>query len=310
MVFGAIAAAVLLAAACAQDQSEPPSSAQASAAAYGPPLQVAVTSNLVADWVGEVAGERVAVAALVPAGTDPHTFQPSPQDVATVADADLVLTVGLGFEASWLDKLLANAAAGDRKTVALGQAVEPVRVMDARDGALDPHFWFDPLRVKLAVSEIATRLSALDPAASDVYRDRAAEYVGKLDELHSWIQEQVASIPQERRLLVTSHDSLQYFAMRYGLEVVGAVIPGATTEREPSAKELADLIETVRKHGVPAIFAETTVSDRLARTVAQETEAQVVNGLHTGSLSAPGGGAATYIEMMRTNVREIAEALR
>ena len=177
-------------------------------------------------------------------------------------------------------------------------------------GELDPHFWFDPLRVKQAVNRIAERLSAADPAGQDFYRFNAASYNGQLDDLHAWIAERVATLPDDRRVLVTSHDSFQYFAQRYGFEVAGAVIPGVTTEVEPSAQEIAELIETIEHEGVPAVFTETIISDRLAQRVAEETGAKLVPGLYTGSLSEPGGAAGTYLAMMRHNTTTIVEALR
>ena len=176
-------------------------------------------------------------------------------------------------------------------------------------GLLDPHFWFDPVRVKIAVNEIAAQLSTLDPEGASVYYRNATDYGRQLDELHAWIQEQVAMVPPERRLLVTSHDSLSYFAKAYGFEVVGLVIPSLGTELEPSAEHIAELIEVVREHGVPAVFGETTVSERLAQTVARETGAELVK-LYSGSMGVEGSGADTYIGMVRANVERIVEALK
>ncbi len=176
-------------------------------------------------------------------------------------------------------------------------------------GELDPHFWFDPLRVKQAVNNIAARLSTIDPEGQVSYRENAAAYSSELDGLHAWIEERVATLPEERRLLVTSHDSFQYFAKRYGFEVVGAIFP-ISTETEPTAQELAELIETIEHAGAPAVFAEKSHSARLGQRVAEETGATLVGGLYTGSLSEPGGDADTYIELMRHNVETIVEALQ
>ncbi len=176
-------------------------------------------------------------------------------------------------------------------------------------GAEDPHFWFDPLRVKIAVDDIAARLSALNPDAADAYAANAAAYKAELDALHAWTQEQVASVPQERRLLVTSHDSLGYFAKLYGFEVVGTVIPSFSTDVEPSADDLANLIDDVKRAGAPAVFGETTVSERLAGTVASESGARLVR-LYSGSLGEEGSGAETYLGMARTNAELITGALR
>ena len=176
-------------------------------------------------------------------------------------------------------------------------------------GALDPHFWFDPQRVEQAINSIAAQLSTADPAGQTFYRDNAAAYTRELQDLDAWIQQQVDTLPEDRRLLVTSHDSFQYFAKRYGFEIVGAVMP-VTADVEPTAQELTELIETIEHEGVPAVFAEKSHSDRLARRVAEETGATLIGGLYTGSLGEPGSEAGTYLDFMRYNVQTIVEALQ
>ena len=290
------------------------------------PISVVVTTNIVADWVENIGGEHVDVFSLVPVGADPHSFQPGAQDVAKVADAELVLSVGLGLEGSWLKDILRNAARDPSTIVELGKVVDPIEFGESHreeveegaegeedheghgHGIDDPHFWFDPLRVKSAVNDIATRLSVLDPNGGDTFSANASVYNARLDDLHTWTKEQVGMVPQDRRLLVTSHDSLGYFANLYGFEVVGVIL-STTTEVEPSAADLADLIQEVEEYSVPAVFGETTVSERLAETVAAESGASVVR-LHSGSLGAEGSGAQTYVEMVRTNVERIVGALR
>ena len=374
-------------------QQAPPTTATTSA------VSVVTTTNIVADWVENIGGDRVEVFSLVPTGADPHAFQPGAQDVARIADADLVLSVGLGLEESWLKELLQNAARDPSTIVELGELVSPIEFaeshadevaiieelshvvheaeegeispeaaleeikdllessdgdprdegveeelpdmalaivkeveegrMDASDaieaidaltsegedkhaghghGIEDPHFWFDLLRVKLVINDIAARLSALDPERSDAYRANAFSYNARLDELHAWTEQQVSGVPKDRRLLVTSHDSLGYFANLYGFEVVGVVL-SLTTDVDPSAEDLADLVEEVKENGVPAVFGETTVSERLANAVATESGAKLVR-LYSGSLGPGGSGAGTYVDMMRTNVERIVEALR
>ena len=281
------------------------------------------------------------VFSILPPNADPHTFQPGARDTARVADADLVMTVGLGLESGWLSELIENAARDHESIIELGDAVDPIAFvkMDGHDeeeeggdhdeydeeeegehdededdehdhGSLDPHFWFDPNRVKRAVNDIAARLSAMDPDSGDFYRTNAEAYNSELDELHTWIQAQVATIPADRRLMVTSHDSFQYFATTYEFEVVAAVFPGGTTEREPSAQEIAELIDEIDEAGAPAVFTETSVSDTLAAQIADEVGASIINGLYTGSLSDSGGDAGTYIDLMRYNVTTIVEALK
>ena len=176
-------------------------------------------------------------------------------------------------------------------------------------GPLDPHFWFDPIRVKLAVNEMAYQLAAQDPANASVYAANAASYGEQLDELHAWIQEHVKQVPPERRLLITSHDSLGYLAALYGFEVVGLIIPSLAPDVEPSAEHLSELVDVIRDNNVPAVFGETTVSDKLAQAVARETGAELVQ-LYSGSLGVEGSPGATYLGMVRTNVERIVEALK
>ncbi|MYB47673.1 MAG: hypothetical protein F4X72_00090 [Dehalococcoidia bacterium] len=176
-------------------------------------------------------------------------------------------------------------------------------------GTHDPHFWFDPIRVKVAVNEIAARLSAIDPDNASVYFQNASEYADELDELHYWILDQVGTIEPERRLLVTSHDAFTYFAQAYGFEIVGLVIPSLATHVEPSAEHIAGLVEVIREREIQALFGETTVSERLAQAVARETGAELFR-LYSGSLGPEGSGADTYLGMVRANVKTMVEALK
>ncbi len=179
---------------------------------------------------------------------------------------------------------------------------------DHGHGLEDPHYWFDPVRVKIVVNDIAARLSVLDPDRGDMFRANAEAYNAKLDELHAWTEQQVSTLPDEDRLLVTSHDSYGYFANLYGFEIIGVVL-STTTDVEPSAGDLADLVEEVKEEGVPVVFGETTVSERLATAVAKESGAELVR-LYSGSLGPNGSGADTYIDMVRTNVERIVEGLQ
>ena len=308
-------------------------------------INVVTTSNIVADWVRAVGQDRVEVFSLLPPDTDAHTFQPGARDISRVADADLVFSIGLSLEAGWLDELIKNAARDPAAIVALGNAVDPidfVEIFDGDDhagegeddhagegeddhagegeddhagegeddhGPLDPHFWFDPTRVRQAVDVISAELSTLDPDGQSFYRGNADSYNRQLDELHDWIQAQVSLLPEEDRLLITFHDSFQYFAQRYGFRIVGSVFP-VTTESEPTAQDLAELIETIEHEGAPAVFTEKSHSERLARRIAGGTGAKHVGGLYTGSLGAPGGEAGTYLDLMRYNVETIVGALQ
>ena len=175
-------------------------------------------------------------------------------------------------------------------------------------GLEDPHFWFDPIRVQVSVNDIAGRLGALDPDHADSYTQNAVSYNRELAELDTWTMSRVSEVPESRRLLVTSHDSFGYFAVRYGFVVVGVVL-GTTTDVAPSPADLAELAHEVEEYNVPAIFGETTVTERLALAVAQESGADLVR-LYSGSLGEQGSDADTYISMVRTNVARIVAALR
>ena len=319
-----------------QPSSTSPDRSQSSVMAEpGEKLSVVTTSNIVADWIREVGGDRVEVLSLLPSNADPHTYQPGAQDIARVADADLVLSIGLSLEGGWLDKLIENAARDPDVIVALGKTVDPIDIMEIFDehavgyeneavqegdqdeeepeednhGQLDPHFWLDPLRVKQAVSSIAALFSRSDPEGRTLYRGNAIAYNQQLDSLHAWIEEQVGSLPEDHRVLITSHDSFQYFAQRYGFEVAGAIFP-VSTDAEPTAKDLAELIEVIEHEGVPAVFTEHSHTERLARRVSEETGAELIGGLYTGSLGEEGGEAGTYLYLMRHNTNIIVEALK
>ena len=318
------------------------------------PVQVLTTSNIVADWVRQVGGERVDVYALLPVGNDPHTYHPGTRDVTRVAEADLIFSIGLSLEAAWLDDLVRQASE-HAPIVALGDFVDPLPIEhwdeeeheeheaheeqgeheaheeheeheaheeqgehEAHEeheeheghvhGEFDPHFWFDPLRVQTAVEVIAERLAERDPAGTETFARNADAYRQQLDELHAWSETQAAALPAERKRLVTNHDSLRYFAALYGFEIIGAVIPDISTEREPTAQELARLVDALAAAPVPALFTDIGVSARLAQRVAEETDMALAR-LYTGSLGSADSPAATYIDMVRYNVAAIVEAL-
>ncbi len=272
-------------------------------------VKVVTTTNIVADWVENVGGDRVEVLSMLSVGADPHGFVPRPTDVTALTNADLIFTIGLGLESGWFEELLQNTAADKSNVVTLGEVVSPIASIVGDDnGPVDPHFWFDPLRVKSAVNDIAARLSVLDQGGRTIYADNARKYNQELDALHAWVQQRVSMIPSERRLLVTSHDSLQYFATAYGFEVVGTVFPRSAPDVEPSAADLGNLVKAIDEYGVAAIFGETTVTERLAAAIANETGAKVVK-LFSGSLGGPDSRADSYIAMTRTNVERIVGAL-
>ncbi len=267
---------------------------------------IAVTTSILADVVRHVVGDEADVDVIVPVGADPHEFAPSTRQAEAVLDADVVVRNGAGLEQR-LDELVDEAA--DHRTPVFTFA-DHVALRQAGRGA-DPHVWTDPHAMAGAVAELGAFLSKevgdLDGA---VIGEQTAAYGDALQALDGDVEHMLAPIPAARRVLVTNHDSFAYFADRYGLRVLGTVIPSLTTSAGASAGELEALATTIRREGVPAIFAETTQPSRLADALAGEVGGDVaVVELYTESLGEPGSGADTYIGMIRTDAERIAEAL-
>lgn len=272
--------------------------------------RVLAVETFLADIAQNVAGERLMVEALIPAGMDPHSFEPTPQDAAKVAEAEVLIINGAGLE-TFLGPLLENAAS-DTQVIEASAGLTPRMPLEVEEHGHhhdegDPHFWLNPNNVIRYVENIRDGLSRADPEGTAVYAANAESYIAQLRELDAWIVTQVAQIPPERRLLVTNHESLGYFADRYGFRVVGAIVPSVSTGASPSAGELAQLIRDIRASGAPAIFLETGANPQLAEQIARETGVKVVTGLYTHSTDIE---APTYIEMMRCNVMAMVEALK
>jgi ABC-type Zn uptake system ZnuABC Zn-binding protein ZnuA len=282
----------------------------------GEKLRVVATTNIVGDVVSNVGGKQIELTTLMGVGVDPHSYVPTPADTAAVHDAHVVFANGLSLEA-FLDEMLGSAG-GDAIQVyvseglalraAAGEQTETHDEAGDEHQGIDPHVWLDVRNVLHWVETIEQTLRTLDPANATAYEANADAYRHDLEELDAWIVEQVAAIPEAHRRLVTNHPAFGYFADRYGLEQVGAVYP-ISPSSEPSAQELAALEDTIRKYGVPAVFAESTVNAKLAEQVAQDTGIQLVP-LYTGSLGGPGSGAESYIGLMHYNVNAIVEALK
>jgi ABC-type Zn uptake system ZnuABC Zn-binding protein ZnuA len=282
--------------------------------ADGQALRVLAVETFLADIAQNVAGDRLAVEALMPLGADPHSFEPTPQDVARVAKSDILIVNGAGFE-EFLAPLLKNAG-GNRMLIEAAAGLEQrnpdpgegVSGGDAHEG--DPHFWLNPLNGIRYVENIRDGLSQADPGGKEIYARNAQAYMAQLQALDAWISDQVAQIPANRRLLVTNHESFGYFADRYGLRIIGAIIPSVSTSASPSAQQLAALIDQIKATGAPAVFLETGSNPQLAQQIAAETGIQVVTDLYTHSVSAADGPAPTYLELMRYNTKQIVEALK
>jgi len=272
-------------------------------------LKVLAVETFLGDIAQNVAGDRVKVETLIPAGLDPHSFEPTPQDVARIADSSVLIVNGYGLE-EWLTSVLNNAG-GSRLVITATHGLtgrtprpgEPV-------GVSDPHFWLDPTKVITYVENIRAGLSQADPGGAAIYASNAAAYTAKLQALDQWVKTQVSQIPPDRRLLVTNHESFGYYADHYGFQIVGTIIPSVSPDASPSAQQLSQLIEQIKKNHVPAIFLETGSNPQLAQQVAQETKVKVITQFYTHSITLANGPAPTYLDMIRFDTTAIVQALK
>ena len=264
---------------------------------------ILTSTTFLADITRNIAGDRMEVGSLLPIGTDPHSYQPTPQDVAKIEQSQLLIINGADYE-HFLEPLLENAG-GERTIVEASTGISPRE----EAGSVDPHLWLDPNNVILYVENIRDGLVRFDPEGADTYRSNADEYMRQLTELDAWIVEQVNQVPAGRRLLVTNHEALGYFAERYGFTIVGTVIESFSTDASPSAQQMAGLIDQIQSSGAPAIFLDAGDNTNLAQQIADETGVRVVTDLHLESLT-DGAPAATYLDMMKHNVTQIVNALK
>ncbi|PJF48060.1 MAG: metal ABC transporter substrate-binding protein [Chloroflexi bacterium] len=311
--------------------------------AAAPKLKVLATFSIIADLVQNVAGDKVELFTLVGPGTDSHDYEPTPSDVAKVADVQLIFENGLGFE-SWLDRLY-EAAGSRARRVVLSEGIDPRVFAEAHGeaehghthdadgkegrkeeghshdeekagdhahahGEFDPHVWQDVRNAIQMVRNIVQALSEVDPANADFYDANAEAYIAQLEALDEEIVGLIEQIPEARRKLVTSHEALGYFADRYGFEMIGAVLGTMSAmASEPSAQDFANLAEAVKAEGVDVIFLENVTNPQAVERLAREAGIRVGPSLFTDALSAPGEPGATYIDMMRYNARALRDAL-
>lgn len=269
------------------------------------PIKVVATTGQVADWARNVGGDRTEVTQLLKPLVDPHEFEPTPSDADAVASADVALASGAGLD-EWMDGLVENAGGG-------AELVEVAPIGKLKPGALDegeefdPHFWHDPTLAIDAVNTIEQTLAAADPANAETYAANADAYVAQIEALDSELKAEFDSVPTGERKMVTDHDAFGYLADRYGITVVGAAIPSTSTAAEPNAKEIADLVDTIRAEGVCSVFSESSVDPKLIDQIAAESGATVYPDLFGDTLGPEGSVAATYLEMMRHNAQVLVD---
>jgi ABC-type Zn uptake system ZnuABC Zn-binding protein ZnuA len=286
----AMAVAVAALTGCGEDSAPGSSAAE---------LSVVATTTQVADLVRNVGGERVSVRGILASGADPHDYEPRPSDAAALVEAPLVFKSGGDLDA-WLDGLIDNAG-GDAEVVDL---IGSVNTTDS-----DPHWWQNPRNAILAVRAIRDALIAADPDGRAAYTRNAATYTGRLERLDTRIAACLERVPAATRKLVTTHDALGYFADRYDVEVIGSVIPSLSTQAQPSARDIARLVEQITAEGVEALFPESGVSDRLEQALAREADAEVGPPLWADTLGPDGSSADTYIGAMAANADALVDGM-
>jgi zinc/manganese transport system substrate-binding protein len=284
-------AVVVLAAGCGSSSSSKPGT-----------VDVVVTTTQLGDIVRNVGGDAVDVHQILRPNTDPHDYEPRPKDIQATAGAKLVITSGDQLDA-WMGDVIDNAGgspaqldAGAGRPVAL-----PGETSGPEASRFDPHWWHDPRNAAFAVTKIRDALARANPAKTAEIDAGATRYLDKLQVLDAGIARCMAKVPQGARKLVTDHDAFNYFAKRYGITVVGAVIPSQTTQAQPSAGDLADLTATIKREGVKAIFPESSINPKLADAIARETGASSDYTLYGDTLGASDSSGATYVSMMAAN---------
>lgn len=304
---------------------------EVSNAPSGPTIVATTTilGSVVSDILVCAVGDDASLTVLMPIGADPHDFQASSQQVAQMTDADLVVANGLFLEAG-LVSILESVGEQDARILELAEGLQPLPFAyasqekddehnhseeesteseDAHEhGDLDPHFWLDMGRMALATELIGSELATI--VGDEIFAQCGVTVAERIRDAEAGVVETLSSIPLDRRVLVTDHDSFAYFADSYDFRVVGVVVPGGSTLADPSSKALAELVGTIRAENVPAIFANTATSSAVAEAIAGEAGAGVeVVALFVGSIGGPGSGAENYIAMMQSNAALIAKAL-
>lgn len=264
-------------------------------------LSVVASFSILGDFVRNVGGDRVNVTTLVGADSDVHVYTPGPADAKRVADAKLVIVNGLGLE-GWLPRLV-QSSGSKAQIVTASAGIAPLKL----GSAADPHAWQSVRNVKIYVADITKALAAADPDDAEFFRAQAGVYQEKLEALDREVREAVATIPAERRKVISTHNAFGYFAAEYGIQFVAPV--GVSTETEPSARDIAAIIGQIKAQKVPAVFLENISDDRLIRQIAAETGAKLGGTLISDGLTGEKGPAPTYIDMVRHNIKALTNAL-
>jgi ABC-type Zn uptake system ZnuABC Zn-binding protein ZnuA len=306
-VTAALAAAALLVAGCGSSGGGGETAATATSAPGT--IDVVATSTQLGDIVREVGGDAVDLHQILQPNTDPHEYEPRPSDVTATMGAKVVFESGNGLD-TWMATVV-DQSGGDPTVVTIAPDHTPDTVPGETSGdeasRYDPHWWHDPRNVEAAIPVIRDALIAADPGQTAAITANASAYLAQVKTLDAGIERCFAQVPADQRKLVTSHDAFNYFAQRYDIAVVGAVIPSQTTQAQPSAKSIAQLVALVRKEHVEAVFPESSINPKLAQALAQETGARADLTLYGDTLGPQGSTGDTYLGMEQANANAMVE---
>lgn len=262
--------------------------------------------SILADMVRHVGGGLVDVVSLVPPDGDPHVYEPTSADARAVTSAAMLVENGLGLE-GWMARL-GEAADFKGVLVIASTGVTPRKMREGDETSLDPHAWQNPRNGVSYVQNIAKGLTAADPAHADTWRENAAAFIAEIEQTDAWIAQQFAAIPTAGRRIITTHDAFGYYGDRYGVKFLAA--EGISTDAEPSAKGIAELVRQIKREGVRDVFLENMTDPRVTTMLARETGAKVSGPLYSDALSKPGGPAPDYLAMLRYNTAWFVRAMR
>lgn len=306
-----LAAALLLALGLSACDRKPASAPTGSA----PPLRVVCTTGMIADAARAIGGDHAQVVALMGEGVDPHLYKPTPGDIRELSDAQVIFYNGLLLEGRMVDVLVKMAAPPKRFTVAVTEHIDHGRLREPEDfgGHADPHVWFDVSLWARAAERIRDAYIEADPAHRDAYTANAASYLDQLAELHAWCHAQIATIPKDRRVLITAHDAFGYFGAAYDIEVLA--IQGVSTDSEASVKQINQLVDTIVSRKINAVFIESSVSPKTIEALVEGCRGRghtvkIGGELFSDAMGAAGTPEGTYVGMVRHNVQTIVSALK
>jgi ABC-type Zn uptake system ZnuABC Zn-binding protein ZnuA len=271
--------------------------------AQNPQKTVVATASIFADMAENIAGGHVVVKSIVPIGGDPHIYEPTPADARLVASADLILRNALTFE-GWLDDLIASANT-KAKVVTITEGIEAVH--SANKNSSDPHAWMSAANGLVYIENIKNALMELDPANREVYEFNYGVYRKQLEELDTYIAEQIKKIPAQRRILITSHDAFEYYGKRYGLRLESVL--GISTDAEAQTSDMVRLAKVIQESGVPAVFVETTVNPKLLSQIAKDNKVRIGGKLYSDSIGEKDSEAPSYYGMLKHNTDTVVKGL-